>query len=282
MNIQAVSGAEPINTNFSNTKMLKFQGNLLKNGTDILDIGITKKFENGISKLITRAKDFINQTICKGQLEPTDTPVIAEMSRKGWYRDAGEKLNDIYLDLKSNDQYTGLVKDNIESYNKLPKVIKEALKPEDVDYYGHISQYQVNQLYEIAKGAKRIPADSYPPSFKGNTTEEMLKNALNSDSYGTPLNVDDIGKTDLISDIKVDSLHEGIASAATNSKAIGMDDSLLEGTDLKNITSNLHEHLSENLHEGFDTSSLVEAAKEHAADLGEAIAEFAKSLIGHS
>lgn len=280
MNIQAIAGVEPNKQHFNSTKSLNFQGNLLKTGNDFVEISIPKA-EKGLSNLITNTKNFFNEILGKGKLEPTDNPIIAEMSRKSWYRDAGEKLNDIYLDLKSNDQYTELVKNNIESYNKLPQVIKDALKPNDVDYYGHVSQYQINQLYEIAKDAKRIPASSYPPTFKGNT-EEMLKNALNSNEYSISLNTSDISKTDLISDIKTDELSEGLTSITAESKGAAIEEALLEGTDLESVTSSIHENLSENLHEGFDTSSLFDAAKEHAIDLGETIAEFAKGLIGHS
>lgn len=276
MNIQSITGVEPINQHFNNAKTLNFQGKVLKTGVDIVEIGIPKA-EKGISKLITKAKDFFNGILGKGKLEPTENPIIAEMSRKSYYRTAGEKLNDIKLDMKTNEQYTGTVDHNIEAYNRLPQVIKDALKPSDIGYNGNVSQYQINQLYETAKVAKRIPESSYPPSFRGNT-EEMLNNALNSNEYGISLNTGDISKADLISDIKTEELSEGLTSITAESKGAAIEESLLEGTDLESVTSSIHE----NLHEGFDASSLVDAAKEHAADLGEAIAEFAKGLIGHS
>ncbi len=280
MNIQAITGVESNNQYFNSTKSIHFQGNLLKTGNDLIEISIPKAEKGGVN-LISKTKKFFEKILRKGKLEPADNPIIAEMSRKSWYNDAGEKLNDIYLDLKSNDQYTGHVKDNIESYKKLPQVIKDALKPNDVDYYGHISQCKINQLYEIAKDAKRIPAYSYPPTFKGDT-EEMLNNALNSNEYGISLNTNDISKIDLISDIKTDELSEGFTAISTDSKGAVIEETLLEGTDLESVTSSIHENLSENLHEGFDTSSLIDAAKEQVMDLGETIAEFAKGLIGHS
>lgn len=163
MNIQAIIGVESNNQHFNSTKSIHFQGNLLKTGNDFIEISIPKAEKGGGANLISKTKNFFGKILGKGKLEPTDNPIIAEMSRKSWYNDAEEKLNDIYLDLKSNDQYTELVKDNIESYKKLPQVIKDALKPNDVDYYGRISQYKINQLYEIARDAKRIPAYSYPP-----------------------------------------------------------------------------------------------------------------------
>lgn len=280
MNIQAITGVESNNQRINGTKNLHFQGNLLKTGNDLIELSIPKT-EKGVSNLISKTKKFFEEILRKGKLEPSDNPIIAEMSRKSWYNDAGEKLNDIYLDLKSNNQYLGYVENNIESYKKLPQVIKDALKPEDVDYNGRISQYKIDQLYEIAKDAKRIPDYSYPPTFKGNT-EEMLNNALNSNEYGISLDASDISKTDLFSDIKTDELSDGLTSITSEAKGAAVEESLLEGTDLESVTSNIHENLSENIHEGFDTSSLIDAAKEHAMDLGEAIAEFAKGLIGHS
>lgn len=110
----------------------------------------------------------------------------------------------------------------------------------------------------------------------------MLNNALNSNEYGISLNTSDINKIDLISDIKADELSEGLTSITTEGKGAAIEETLLEGTDLESVTSSIHENLSENLHEGFDTSSLIDAAKEQVMDLGETIAEFAKGLIGHS
>jgi hypothetical protein len=113
----------------------------------------------GFPKKILRPKQTLKT------LEVTDTPITSNI--RSWYRDAGEKLNDIFLEQTSNKDSTYISGHNKDVYEKLPKVIKDALKPSDVSYNGHIEQSKINELWEAAKKAHEPGVYGYAPIFRG-------------------------------------------------------------------------------------------------------------------
>lgn len=126
----------------------------------------------GFSKKILRPK----QT--SKTLEVVDAPIISNI--RSWYRDAGEKLNDIFLEQTSNKASTYISGHNKDVYETLPKVIKDALKPSDVSYNGHVDQSKINELWEAAKKAHEPGVRGYAPIFRGELNESfnVINNAL--------------------------------------------------------------------------------------------------------
>lgn len=164
-----------------NNKFITNATNLLSSDSTPANNGVFKFFKNVFSK---KQKS--------EQFGIADSPVIANL--KSYYKTAGEKLNDIFLENQTKGFSTVTVEHNLDAYSNLPKVIKDCLKPSDISIDGHISQSTINKFYEAAKGAKKIPESSYPPSFWGNPAEHGT-NALEN------VNLDSIGHFDLSDEI---------------------------------------------------------------------------------
>lgn len=128
----------------------------------------------GFSKKILQPKQALKN------LEVTDTPIISNI--RSWYRDAGEKLNDIFLEQTSNKASTYVSGHNKDVYETLPKVIKDALKPSDVSYNGHIDQSKINELWEAARKAHEPGVYGYAPIFRGelNESSNIINDAIPS------------------------------------------------------------------------------------------------------
>lgn len=217
--------------------------------------------------------NMLNKVFKSKDAKTSDSLIIAKMARKGWYQDVSEKLNDIWVEAKSNNEYTGILDNNISAYNRLPQPIKEMLKPEDVDYYGHISQYKVDKLYEHAKAAKLIPQDAYPPSFHGHT-DEMLQKAINSSEYVSDLDL--LSKENVeVGNIIVDEIKNGVGKEQLISETLG--DKTL------GVTEAVVENMSKESVAGveMDETSLLTTLKENLDDIGESISEFVGNMIGH-
>ncbi len=108
------------------------------------------------------------QTTVTKPFEVTDKPIMANL--KAYYRTAAEKLNDIYLEeLKNKSTNNIIVEHNIDAYDNLPKVIQDALSPNDITVEGHIDQAKINKLYKAAKANGSISEYSPTPTFWGKT-----------------------------------------------------------------------------------------------------------------
>lgn len=115
-----------------------------------------------------------------------ETPITSNI--RSWYRDAGEKLNDIFLEQTANKTSTYISGHNKDVYEKLPKVIKDALKPSDVSCNGHIEQSKINELWEAAKKAHESGVYGYAPLFRGTLEESsnVINEAIPSLEIGCP------------------------------------------------------------------------------------------------
>ncbi len=125
----------------------------------VINISLFKKFFYNKQGIMPK---HISQT-----MECTDKPIIANL--KSWYKDAGEKLNDIFLEQTINKTSTYVSKYNKDAYERLPQVIKDAIKPSDVSYNGHINQDKINELWEAAKKAHKPGVHGIAPVFRGGT-----------------------------------------------------------------------------------------------------------------
>lgn len=93
---------------------------------------------------------------------------------KSYYRDAGEKLNDILLDRKRQRLSTTVVEHNIDAYNKLPSWLQRTLRPSDVSKNGHMDQEYIRELWDAGKEAHRTGVAGRCPVFRGEAVEEEL------------------------------------------------------------------------------------------------------------
>ena len=121
-------------------------------------------------------------------MDCTDKPIVANL--KSWYNDAGEKLNDIFLEQTTDRASTYISKYNKDAYERLPQVIKDAIKPSDISYNGHISQYKINELWEAAKNAHKPGVYGMPPVFRGSMDNPQELSALHPDIPMPSINVE--------------------------------------------------------------------------------------------
>ena len=142
-------------------------------------------------------------------LEVVDTPIISNI--RSWYRDAGEKLNDIFLEQTSNKASTYISGHNKDVYETLPKVIKDALKPSDVSYNGHIDQSKINELWEAAKKAHEPGVYGYTPIFRGALDESS--NVINDAMPSLEIESHDLDLVSHIGEIS-EQLENGVEIAS--------------------------------------------------------------------
>lgn len=105
------------------------------------------------------------QSAVADTFEVADKPLMANL--KAYYKNALEKLNDIYLEKVKNRSYTGTVEHNIDAYERLPKAVQDVILPKDVTVDGHIDQETVNTLFNAAKTAGKPGNYSCVPTFWG-------------------------------------------------------------------------------------------------------------------
>lgn len=116
----------------------------------------------------------IGQLYSKAKSLKTVKKPISANILKSYYPTAEAKLNDIYLDRLKNKLPTNVVEHNLTEFNKLPKVIKDAIKPTDIAQNGHISQTQIDRLWEAGKAARKPGVYGPSPKFRGLPEEKVL------------------------------------------------------------------------------------------------------------
>lgn len=113
-----------------------------------------------------------SQRIFNENLKTIEKPIIANL--KSYYRNAKEKLNDIYLYRKEHNLSTQTVKYNRDQFEKLPDAIKDVIKPRDISNTGHIDQTYMEDIWESAKAAKKTGVCGKCPRFKGGPEDGVL------------------------------------------------------------------------------------------------------------
>lgn len=155
-----------------------------------------------------------SQRIFNENLKTIEKPIIANL--KSYYRNAEEKLNDIYLDRLKNKLPIDTVKHNRDQFDKLPDAIKDVIKPSDIDRIGHIRQSYVEDIWKSAKAAKKTGVYGNCPRFKGGPEDGVL-DTLHTDiisEVGMTESLDLIPETSGLADGLADGLAGGLADNA--------------------------------------------------------------------
>lgn len=127
-------------------------------------------------------KKIVNRLFKPKEVETVHSPIIAKMEMPYYrfgevpdpkdldYNSAQRKLAEIYVRQTEGGMPGYTVERNIEAMRTVPDVVKEMIKPLDIQADGHIDQNTINKAYDIAKKAKKISPYEYPPMFAGKPT----------------------------------------------------------------------------------------------------------------
>lgn len=162
--------------------------------------------------------------------EVSEKPVTANLESyklKSYYKDALEKLNDIYLEKSKEKESTYIVENNIDAFKELPLDVQKAIDPADVTIDGHIDQETVNKLFAAAKNAGKPGTYGSVPRFKGRMEDisdfdsgvsDVMKDEI---STGISENSDFLAEnvSEHIGDITTETLHEAIGEEVINTVA---------------------------------------------------------------